>query len=50
MATAATRVIAQVTEIVPPGSLDPEAVVTPGIHVDRVARAAARRLTVQGAR
>ncbi|GAA2479387.1 3-oxoacid CoA-transferase subunit A [Streptomyces thermolineatus] len=49
MATAATTVIAQVTEIVPTGGLDPEAVVTPGIYVDRVVRADARRLTVQGA-
>jgi len=36
MATAATTTIAQVDEIVPLGSLDPEAVVTPGIFVDRV--------------
>jgi 3-oxoadipate CoA-transferase alpha subunit len=50
MATAATTVIAQVAEIVPTGGLDPEAVVTPGIYVDRVVRADARRLTVQGAR
>lgn len=50
MATAATTVIAQVTEIVPVGALDPEAVVTPSIYVDRVVRAEARQLTVQGAR
>ncbi|WP_320774570.1 3-oxoacid CoA-transferase subunit A [Streptomyces sp. CRN 30] len=50
MATAATTVIAQVTEVVPTGGLDPEAVVTPGIYVDRVVRAEARRLTVRGAR
>ncbi|MFE9096999.1 3-oxoacid CoA-transferase subunit A [Streptomyces sp. NPDC007264] len=50
MATAATTVIAQVTELVPTGGIDPETVVTPGIYVDRVVRAAARRLTVQGAR
>ncbi|MFB7949731.1 3-oxoacid CoA-transferase subunit A [Kitasatospora phosalacinea] len=50
MATAATTVVAQVTEIVPAGELDPEAVVTPGIFVDRLVRAEARRLTVQGAR
>src|SRR6185295_9663017 len=37
-ATAATRVIAEVDEIVEPGALDPEAVVTPGIFVDRVVR------------
>lgn len=36
MATAATTTIAQVDEIVPLGELDPEAVVTPGIFVDRV--------------
>ncbi|MFF9490105.1 3-oxoacid CoA-transferase subunit A [Streptomyces sp. NPDC014676] len=36
MATAATTVIAQVREIVGTGELDPEAVVTPGIYVDRV--------------
>lgn len=50
MATAATTVIAQVTEIVRPGGIDPEAVVTPGIYVDRLVRAQARGLTVQGAR
>ncbi len=36
MATAAATVAAQVSEIVPVGALDPEAVVTPGIYVDRV--------------
>ncbi|MBZ9639931.1 MULTISPECIES: 3-oxoacid CoA-transferase subunit A [Streptomyces] len=36
MATAATTVVAQVREIVETGDLDPEAVVTPGIYVDRV--------------
>ena len=36
MASAATTTIAQVDEIVELGSLDPEAVVTPGIFVDRV--------------
>ncbi|GGQ74136.1 3-oxoacid CoA-transferase subunit A [Streptomyces althioticus] len=50
MATAATTVVAQVTEIVEPGRIDPETVVTPGIYVDRLVRAEARRLTVQGAR
>ncbi|MFH9983164.1 3-oxoacid CoA-transferase subunit A [Streptomyces sp. NPDC017179] len=50
MATAAGTVIAQVTEIVPVGEIDPETVVTPGIYVDRLVRAEARRLTVQGAR
>lgn len=36
MATAARTVVVQVDEIVPVGALDPEAVVTPGIYVDRV--------------
>lgn len=36
MATAAATTIAQVCEIVPLGALDPEAVVTPGIFVQRV--------------
>ena len=36
MASAATTTIAQVDEVVALGSLDPEAVVTPGIFVDRV--------------
>ncbi len=35
MATAATTTIAQVDEVVDVGQLDPEAVVTPGIFVDR---------------
>lgn len=36
MATAARLTIAQVTSVVDVGSLDPEAVVTPSIYVDRV--------------
>lgn len=36
MATAAGVTIVQVPEIVPLGELDPEAIVTPGIFVDRV--------------
>lgn len=36
MAAAATTTVVQVDEIVPLGALDPEAVVTPGIFVDRV--------------
>jgi 3-oxoadipate CoA-transferase, alpha subunit len=39
MATAAATVIAQVSEVVDPGALDPEAIVTPAIYVDRVVRA-----------
>jgi 3-oxoadipate CoA-transferase alpha subunit len=40
MAAAASTTIVQVTEIVEAGVLDPEAVVTPGIYVDRVVRVA----------
>ena len=36
MATAAKLTVAQVLSVSEPGSLDPEAVVTPGIFVDRV--------------
>jgi 3-oxoadipate CoA-transferase alpha subunit len=36
MATAADLTIAEVSEVVPTGTLDPEVVVTPGIFVDRV--------------
>ena len=50
MATAATSTIVQVSEVVPTGSLDPEAVVTPGIFVDRVVRVETRSHTVRGAR
>ena len=38
MATAARRTVATVHEIVALGELDPEAVVTPGIHVSRIVR------------
>lgn len=38
MATAATTTVAQVSEIVDLGALDPEHIVTPGIFVDRVVR------------
>jgi 3-oxoadipate CoA-transferase alpha subunit len=38
MATAATTTIAEVVEVLPAGGLDPEAVVTPGIYVDRLVR------------
>ena len=50
MATAATTTIAQVSDVVPVGTLDPEAVVTPSIYVDRIVVADARQYTVQGAR
>ncbi|GAB3861988.1 3-oxoacid CoA-transferase subunit A [Nocardioides maradonensis] len=50
MATAAATTIVQVAEVVPLGSLDPEAVVTPSIYVDRVVQVEARHYTVQGAR
>ncbi|MFI1567155.1 3-oxoacid CoA-transferase subunit A [Streptomyces sp. NPDC020490] len=40
MATAATTVIAQVSEIVETGAIDPETVVTPSIYVDRVVQEA----------
>ncbi|MGH3169149.1 MAG: 3-oxoacid CoA-transferase subunit A [Trebonia sp.] len=50
MATAATTTIVQVGEVVPAGTLDPEAVVTPSIYVDRIVRVEARRYTVEGAR
>jgi 3-oxoadipate CoA-transferase alpha subunit len=50
MATAAQLVIAQVTEVVDIGALDPEAVVTPSIYVDRVVCTERRNLDVTGAR
>ncbi|MGW2464155.1 3-oxoacid CoA-transferase subunit A [Streptomyces argyrophyllae] len=50
MATAATTTVVQVDEVVPLGALDPEAVVTPSIYVDRVVPVEARHYTVQGAR
>lgn len=42
MAAAARCTIAQVDEVVELGALDPEAVVTPGIYVDRVVAVGAR--------
>lgn len=36
MATAAKRTVASVHEVVPLGLLDPESIVTPGIHVSRI--------------
>jgi 3-oxoadipate CoA-transferase alpha subunit len=41
MARAAKCTIAQVNEVVPLGALDPEAIVTPGIFVQRVVPIAA---------
>ena len=41
MATAAKTTVAQVAEIVEPGGIDPEIVVTPGIFVDRIVQIAA---------
>ena len=49
MATAADHVIAEVDEVVEPGALDPETVVTPGTYVDVLVlggRAVERRLGV----
>jgi 3-oxoadipate CoA-transferase alpha subunit len=40
MATAATLTVAEVSQVVEIGQLDPEAVVTPGIYVDRVIQVA----------
>ena len=40
MATAAKTTVAQVAEIVEPGGIDPEIVVTPGIFVDRIVQIA----------
>jgi 3-oxoadipate CoA-transferase alpha subunit len=40
MAMAATTVVAQVREVVDIGALDPEAVVTPSIYVDRIVEVA----------
>ncbi|WP_030984997.1 3-oxoacid CoA-transferase subunit A [Streptomyces sp. NRRL WC-3744] len=50
MATAAATTVVQVDELVPLGGLDPEAVVTPSIYVDRVVPVETRHYTVQGAR
>ncbi len=50
MATAASTTIVQVSEVLESGDLDPEAIVTPSIYVDRVVAVAPRHYTVQGAR
>ncbi|MFO1413227.1 MAG: 3-oxoacid CoA-transferase subunit A [Burkholderiales bacterium] len=49
MASAARCTIAQVSEIVPLGALDPEAVVTPGIFVRRVIEVRAGHATASAA-
>jgi 3-oxoadipate CoA-transferase, alpha subunit len=49
MASAAATTIVQVDEVVPLGALDPEAVVTPGIFVDRVVAVGERRWLRDGA-
>ena len=36
MATAATITIAEVEEIVPVGTIDPDHIITPGLYVDRI--------------
>lgn len=43
MAMAATCTIAQVTEVLPLGEIDPEVIVTPGIFVQRIVAAGGRR-------
>ena len=48
MASAATTTIVQVDEIVELGALDPEAVATPGIFVDRVVAVGSRPWVVDG--
>ena len=47
MATAAEVTIAEVEELVEPGELDPEMIVTPGIYVDRVVVGEAYRKPVE---
>ncbi len=39
MATAGAKTVVEVEEIVPTGSLDPDAIHTPGIYVDRIVQA-----------
>jgi 3-oxoadipate CoA-transferase alpha subunit len=50
MASAATTTIAQVNAVVDTGRLDPEAIATPSIYVDRVVAVEQRQYTVAGAR
>ena len=47
MAAAARVTIAEVEELVEPGELDPDAVVTPGIYVQRVVRCEVREKRVE---
>jgi len=49
MAAAAATTVVQVDEIVPLGGLDPEAVVTPGLYVDRVVAVGERAWLHDGA-
>ncbi len=47
MATAADLTIAEVEELVEPGTLDPDHIVTPGIYVDRIIVGAAYRKPIE---
>jgi len=47
MATAADVTIAEVEELVEPGMLDPDHIVTPGIYVDRILVGAAYRKPIE---
>jgi 3-oxoadipate CoA-transferase alpha subunit len=49
MATASALTIAQVNDIVETGGLDPEAVITPSIYVDRLVKVGTRHCAAQGA-
>lgn len=44
MGTAADTVVAEVDEILPPGKLDPETVVTPGIFIDALVLSSTRQV------
>ena len=48
MATAARTTIAQVTHVVPTGTLDPEAVATPAIFVNRMVQVEKREYLMEG--
>jgi 3-oxoacid CoA-transferase subunit A len=47
MATAADLTIAEVEELVEPGELDPDHIVTPGIYVNRILRGASYRKPIE---